>query len=765
MYERQPPAPIDMQLLEFIDFSGGMTDYYLGGPQNKYQKAENLLIVKHGGIGKLITRPGSETYVVEQIPAGSQRIGTLKYFSDKLLTHSARKLYYYTSSWQTLQGTTGNDLFPSGVDTTTVVSLATWNNHLFITNSDFSKLSKVYRDGSSNLQLRTAGLPAISAPTVTAGAAGANSYIYAFVRYFTYTVGTLVFEDRGPVTEVLLTSAEAPNVSAVAITNITALANGATLNYATASSDLKIEIYRTANGGVDFYKVGSVNNGTTTFNDSMSDATLVTQASLYTAGGVVENDDPPLAKLIHITQDKGYYAHVKIGTEIHANRYYQSIPGDIDAVPGDFYGEVDDEIVGLSSVKGIPVLLCKNSVWRSDGEFDFLGRGSLFPQRISDTASCVSSQSVVQTLDGVFWAGDDGFFFTDGYQVIRISEDIDKTYQDMVASAERKRRIQGKFDSRKRRIWWAVQYESDATDNDFCFIADLNWGISTNVPFTTASGASFAPTAIEFIGSDLIRADKRGYVLEHSDTVYTDPKIDTGVASTSWGTEAILYEHISIATNFGTTGVRKFVPRVNVICQDETNLSLQITSINDDGRREGLLKPVRSRGKLTWGEPDVYWGDPNILWNYAGLIDEWRRMPAENLRCEYKQIKLTNAFVAILTSEIIGTCVVDAGATTATLTDTATYDWPTNAVDYYIAFEVDGYTTEFLITARTGDVLTFADPSGLAVSASGVNWVIRGVPKGEIMNLSSYCMQYAIFGRTQATFTKSSTGEVGASSL
>jgi hypothetical protein len=54
--------PIQTQALLLEDFSGGMTDYYLGGDLNKYQRADNLLIVKNGRVGKLFTRPGSELY-------------------------------------------------------------------------------------------------------------------------------------------------------------------------------------------------------------------------------------------------------------------------------------------------------------------------------------------------------------------------------------------------------------------------------------------------------------------------------------------------------------------------------------------------------------------------------------------------------------------------------------------------------------------------------------------------------------------------------
>lgn len=753
-------------ILEITDFSGGMTDYYIGGDSNKYEKADNLLIVKHGNSGKLFTRPGSEIYddTNYQIPAGAQRVGTIKYFIDQLFVHSRRDLYYISAgSWVTMAGPSSNKLFPSGVGDTTAVSTSVWNKHLFITNSDFSKVQKVYKDGSGTWQLRTAGLPSMSAPTVTAGGAGGNNYLYRFIYYYTYTVGTVVYEDRGATVEVALTSSLAPNSTAVAISNIPALANGSTHNYDTASSNLKIEIYRTTHNGQNFFKVGSVNNGTTTFNDTMSDTTLQDQLPLYTEDGSPENGDPPLCKYMHVVDDRGFYGHTKEGSEVFSNRVFQSIPGDIDSVPGDYFVDVQDEITGLSSVASNPIVLCTNFVYRLDGAYDGVGAGFITAQKISDIAGCVSNLSIVQTQQGIFWAGNDGFYFTDGFQVTRVSDSIDKTYQDLISDSDRKRRIYGVYETKKKRIWWAVQKEGSATDCDTCFILDLNFGMSSDMPFTTASGGSnFSPTALEFIGKDLIRADSRGYIFRHDESIYTDPKVDTTVAPSTWGKSAIIYDYKSPASNFGTIHTRKWITSLNVSCKNETNLSLQINSINDDGRLTASLKPIRIRGFVVWGEPGIYWGDEKVIWNYLGLIDEQRRFPASaGLRCQYKQIQLTNALVAIINSDFAGTATVDGFLKTVTLDDSATYEWPTESEDYYVAFEGDEYSQEFLITDRQDDVLTLYDPNDQMSDATNTKWVIRGKPKGEVMFLLSISIPYTIMGRTSPSFQKSGTGEVG----
>lgn len=759
-----PPQVMQTSPWEFKDFSGGVTDFYLGCALNRYQKADNLLIQKFGAVGKLYTRPGSQIHdsTYYQIPAGAQRINSLKYFQSVLFYQSSRKFYYVNSGWVTLNGPTGNFGFPTGVDTNTVVSMTTWNGHLIYCSDAFTAPGMIYNDGST-WQLRTAGMPPlVSAPTVTAGAAGANNYLYRFLNAYTYTVGTRTFIARGHATEVALASAAAPDASAVAISAIPVVANGATTNYDTSSTNLVQEIYRTINGGADFFLVGNVANGTTTFSDSMSDATLVNQQALYTEGGAPDNDTPPPAKVVHVVEDRGFYANVTIGGVAYPSRIYQSIPGAPLAVPATFFHDCRDNIVAISSIRNIPVALGEVEVYRLDDGIDELGRGDITPATITPNGGCVSALSVVQTPEGVWWAGTDGFWFTDGFSAIRISGGIRKTYATLVATTAQQKRIVGKYDSDKKRIYWTVQ-STGATDCDTCFVLDLNWGLSEDMPFTTISGgANFAPTALEFIGTTLVRGDTRGYAFDHLETLYTDPKVDTTTAPTNWNLATLVYDHISAATDFGSSFMRKWVPRMSIDCDNETNLSLQINSINDNGRKTGALSPIRFRGLITWGDADVYWGDPNLLWNYQGLVDEGRRMPAQSLRCEYKQLELTNAKVAIVSSDVLGVCDVDASAKTATLQNVA-LAWPSAAVDYVIAFEHDNYSTEFTITQRTDTTLTFADASSLSFNATGSKWVIRGKPKGETLRLISYTMHYAFVGKTQNAYHTAGTGEVGSS--
>jgi hypothetical protein len=757
------------QPLTIDDFSGGITDSHISAPPNKYQIADNLLIVQHKNKGKLISRHGSEIFDSSnpQLPSGEQRVGKVKYFADLLFTQSKRNIYYHSAGWNSLLGpVTSNTPFTSTFAVTNRISWDTFNNHLYIANDNFDYILKIYPNASGTPVLRTAGLPELaSSPTVvSSGGASTQNFVYRFIYSYTYNVNTLIFKDEGGYKQVALNLVNAPNTSTVNITAIPVLANGATGNWETTA--IKVEIYRTTNNGTVFYKVGEVTNGTTTYNDTMSDATLVGNQLLYTEGGIVENAIPPLAKFITITGDNGiaWYAHIKEGTEIKKNRVRQSLPYDPDSSPESFYTDVAEDIAGISSVRGFPIVICDNSAYRLEGYFDDVGQGGIQTVKISDTTSCISSNSIVQTLDGIYWCGRDAIYYCDGYKVTRINMEWSaETYKALVDTTSKQSYIEGAYDKVQNRIWWTFQSDTANGDADKCYILDLNWGISDDMPFTSASnGSYFLPSAITFDDNgDMIRGDKRGYVLQHSEGVLSDPKIDTLVTPSDWEKVVITYDFHSAAFDFGSTSDRKYVTKVILTCKNNTNLSTQIISNNDDNRKVANLSPIRFRGNLVWGDPLPVWGDADLVWNFDGLIEQQRMFPSGSLRCSYKQLQITNAFVDIYNSDALGTVEADGTANTATLTDAVDLDWPEDIVDYFISFEDDSYVREYQITARAADTITFLDPN-LSAPTGTQQWVIRGYPKDEVINILSFTMLYDLFGITQQPFRASNSGGVGA---
>lgn len=517
---------------------------------------------------------------------------------------------------------------------------------------------------------------------------------------------------------------------------------------------IKIDIYRTTNNGTAYYLIATVDSNVVGITDNTIDADLLTKEQLYTNGGVVANDAPPKCRSIHVRNDIAYYGGV-LG---QSYRMLQSVVGDFDSVPETFYVDVDDEIVAVSSTKNNVIILCKEKVYRVDGAFDDLGRGGMVVERISDTAGCIGVNTPVQALDGVLWLGKDAVYYTDGFKVMKLNQDYDKTYKTFTTNDSNNVKYQGKYDNKKNRVWWTIQ-EDGSSDLNKCYVLDLNWGIRPDATFTTVSGTSFKPSAIEFINGDMIRCDVNGYVLVHKDTLFVDPKINNSEADvTKWLDEVIVYNMETSSYNFGTSAVRKYVTQANVTCESTTNLALQIVSNNDDSRIVSNLLPIRYRGNIVWGEPDIYWGDITLEWNRQGLIHEKRLMPAKNLRCNYKSLKFTNAHVAILSSDIIGTAIINPSLKTATLSNTI-YDWPDKCIGYFISFESDGYVREYEIVGRSPDILTFSDPLNF-VGNGTQKWVIRGRPLGEVLNLLNVSVIYDIAGPSQTAFKVSTSGEV-----
>ena len=476
-----------MATITIDDFSGSLTDFPIGAQGSEYEQADSFIVDEYK---KLITRPGRSLDFTSSLAraqvatsAGTKRIslfcpqktGTSAAFT--LLKIVGETIQYDNgTAMTTLKGPATTDAFSglSGIDAETMFSFADWNDHTIIThNEPFQKPVKVYRDASGNLQLRTAGLPNVANTFTATGGSGAN-YVYALVVKYDYAVGDVSYTDYSAVTVKEFTNigtATPASSPAVTVGSIPVLANAASEHYDTAN--LKIEVYRTTNGGTVLYRVGEVTNGTTSFSDTVSDNSLILNTLLYTEGGVVDNARPPKAKYVHGTSDFVYYAN---GIEVDSagadidplpQRVWQSKRGDPDSVPPDFYADMEEPVVGISSAKSIPLVFCANSVYRLDGYFDDLGRGGIIPKKISDSVGAINHLSLVQSIDGVFFAGSDGFYFTDGYNIVPLSDKFRVRYKDLIDSDLKKSRVYGALDLTDQRVMWAMYKNSgEAYDDD-----------------------------------------------------------------------------------------------------------------------------------------------------------------------------------------------------------------------------------------------------------------------------------------------------------
>ena len=563
-----------MAYLTVKEFAGSITDFPIGAEKSQYEMADNFFLDEYK---KLLSRPGrlldfTTSLARAQVPTSAstrrislmcpQKTGANADFT--ILKVTGQKIQYDNGSAMTeLVGPASATAFApaTNIDAEVAYAYAEWNQHTILTNELLEQRPlKVYRDSGGTLRLRTAGLPIVANTFTATGGAGAN-YIYALVLKYTYTVGSVTYIDYStPVFKSFtgIGTATASSSPGITVGSIPVLANSTGDHYDT--SVIAVEIYRTTNNGTVLYKVGSITNGTTSYADTTSDNTLITGSTLYTTGGVVANDRPPKCKYVHGTSDFVYYGNgIEVSTtgadlEIQPQRVWQSKRGDPDSVPATFYADMDQAIVGISSVRSIPIVFCENSIYRLDGTFDNLGRGGIIPKKISDSVGAAGHLSLVQTLEGVFFAGTDGFYYTDGYQVLPLSDQFRISYADLVDSELKRKRICGCVDLNEQRVIWATWKNSDEAyddDNAQVYVLDLRtksfttWssGFNEDAEATltaTNSGTSitFADTTTIPTGAYIYRSEalypsaKNNFVVSKTSTVvtasYNDPNARTG---------------------------------------------------------------------------------------------------------------------------------------------------------------------------------------------------------------------------------------------
>lgn len=756
-------SALQTQPLEVEDFSWGKTDYFIDGDSRAGKTFENLFITPNK---KPKTRWGS---IIEmpQLPLGNFRVNKFSAIKENILAFQDKRAYRDNAgAWSEIQGPTSGTFMPAG-DGNSVIVDSEWQDHVFFTSDSFCSPQKAFINNSGVYSVRNAGLPDVPAGVSVTNPAGAgSSYLYAFVLSYTYQVGTVTYLDRGPVFYYPTT------VTGGAITNVNPANVTLPTTYATPenwdTTNWKIEVYRTLDTGDAYFYVGQVNFGTAAFVDNFDDTTISTNEPLYTTSAE-SNGTPPKAKYVHVVNDFGYWAHIKEGTEVLSTEVRQSKSGDPDSVPPTFSASTEYPITGLSSIYDRPVVLTSKYIYRIDNFYGDDGSGGMLLRRIDDKAGCVSQQSIVRTHLGMFWAGEHGFYWTDGFRVVNITDHLNKTYKTLVSSDTRKKRISGTFHPGIQAVIWGVSVNDGAQEPDEAYVLDLKFPflLDPNADiqnqkrggtFTTmVGGTSFRPTQIMQLGNYIYRGDTRGFVFKHGEEFFTDPKIDLTLAIDDWGTQVINHLYESCFLDFGTKFYRKWVPRILISADNTTNLSLDIRSSNDNNRVKGQLKPIRYKNNITWMDLLPIWGDPSALWNAQGLIEEWRRFPAGGLRCNYKQVILENAKVNIVDSTLLGVATVNPAANTATLG--GSYQWIPNITDYVISFEHDNYTREFPIIGRTPTTVTYEDASNADPATTGnYKWVIRGKPKGEVLLLNGYVIHWALISKSHTPFSSSSLG-------
>lgn len=640
----------------------------------------------------------------------------------------------YYNSLATASATGTAIAIHAGMDNTNYpVTALIGTGGLYLSLNDAINSSRTAADQLAETRFRTA-------PTAAA-------FLYRAVFKYDYTVGTASFTDRSapadPIEAIGFVNEDYAGVTesgkfAATLSNIYAFSNAANENYAhTDTTNFRKEIYRTLANGTRYYKVdvngtgGDITNATTSFSDYSSDTFLVDQLELYTNGGAPENNKPPISTGIHIFNNVGLY--------VSGNKVYQSIPKDPDSVPSDFYEEFEENVVAVSSTRSVAVAFTATKVHRLVGGFDSLGRGSLTHDPIFDRTGAISAQSVVKGDNGVFFAGKDGFYYTDGYQCMRVS-DLETTFRTLTTTSAKRNMIHGTYDNISKKVYWTVQTGSSSYP-DKIWVLDLQFGIKPDAtPITTLSKTSgFNPTALTFFNGQIYYGDGDGYVFVQTRGLNMDLVKDTGTAATSWAKEATRWDFKTCHYNYGTDAIRKFFQRATVEFEmQSTNVSCQITSDSDKGYIQSDLPVIRSRKSTDWGDSKLDWISSVYPAKAGSVVDEWRNFKGDgSLRSNYRAVELKTAYCVIVKSGDMGTVTianVAGNVYTVTLTSlVGTRKWPLYSVGYFIRIN----SVDYPVTVRTSDSVVRIDSTGLTSPTTGVpsSWELWGYPKNERVRL------------------------------
>lgn len=745
MLSQEGVAP---QIVEVDDFSGGMTDNILGAPKEKFELADNFYLQKVGGKARLITRPAMRAYVSAKITTAA-KIAHLFDIEKKTFEISNKRLFENTTSAFTEVLGPTNVAFNLG-DVDSKYSVSIWQKHAIIANDAFSKITKLYNNGSA-WTVNNLGLPALSgSATLVASAVGtAFSYGYAFHYYTDYNNQNVTFAEQGDLKFQSVTSNLAlggANTITITPPGSWTITNGATDNYLLAN--LKVKIWRTTNGGTTYYYHSTQNYNFASVVDNIADTTinLSTNDVLYTNGAddIPIHEQPPQAKYAHIVNDILVLAYVKEGSEYIPNRLRFSNRFSPWSCPSEFFEDCDEEIVGVNSVNIYPIVFCKNKIYRIEGLYLPDGSSTVVKKLINSTAGCLSNRSIIRTDEGLFWAGQDGFYYTDGYKAIRVSDDLLTSYLSITNTDNQKTRITGTYYPKLQAVMWAVQEVESRDDCDKFYITYLQAGISSNMPFTTWSGgdlrSNFLPSSIHHVAGYIYMGDNYGFLHRFDHDLYSDSRIESSVTVSSWINKAIIYDYRSVAYDFGTNSVKKWVPKMLMSFENNSSVSMQVYSNNDNSGDFRLLKAIDVRGDIAWGDYAVEWGDPNIQWNYTPIITVKRGFPKNGLRCFYKQVIFTNSYALIEDPTLLGNAAFDGVANTATLS--GAFDWPTDCLDYFISTSVDGYQNQFKVSGRTATTLTLVDSDDVLPTGTYA-WKLQGYRRDEVVRIISYAIDYA----------------------
>jgi len=210
-----------------------------------------------------------------------------------------------------------------------------------------------------------------------------------------------------------------------------------------------LAVYRTVTNGTTYYRVNQLSttwvyNDTTqqtiSFVDSSLDSAIISNAVLYTTGGVFTNISLPTTNLMTIAKNRVIVA----GTDNETNKVYYSKEKE-EGIGIEFSNElsfiVDNlggDITALAAMDDKILIFKKSLVYYVAGTgADKLGNGSFsVPQLVSADCGCSQPQSIVLTGIGIMFKSQKGIYLINRQlEVSYIGENVDAYNQYTLTSA------------------------------------------------------------------------------------------------------------------------------------------------------------------------------------------------------------------------------------------------------------------------------------------------------------------------------------------
>jgi len=346
---------------------------------------------------------------------------------------------------------------------------------------------------------------------------------------------------------------------------------------------------------------------------------------------------------------------------------------------------------------------------------------------------------------------------TDGYKYTKVTVAIDDSLREMLQNSKARgaelNAIVGDYNSIQKRIYWAFQENRDPAAeigangfiNDVIMCLDLK--SETPRLFTyfkhpehdasliggaVERDSAYYPVSLAAYRDILLVGDSRGYIFQHRRDLTSDLLIEPAPKTFPFlKRTGTIQDCITAGYSFGSEFSRKWVSSFIVACKNyfdaSRNLTLQLSSINDDDKTT-----ERSIAPVVEVRTD----------NKTHVVR--RKFPKGGLRCFYKQLRIRKGLKEIASSETNE--LVDINGATVQLQNGST--WGIDVDQGYFYSSADDFATGTFIDTGVAASDTAILVAVTPFVGTDFEWYILEYPQDEKFRLESFTFDYQDLGES-----------------